>query len=85
MYAARKNLAYDIVFEWTRDGEHGELEVFDIFAKQTNSGYDIVGANIIDDDGEPVTFNLVSFSDTEMIALKNAAGDAWVEQNGMVH
>jgi hypothetical protein len=77
MYAARKALSYDIVFEWTRDGEHGELEVFDIYAKQTDTGYEIVGANIVDTDGETVTFNLSSFSDEEMIALRNAAADEW--------
>lgn len=83
MYAARKTLSYDITFEWTRDGEHGELEVFDIYAKQTPAGYEIVGANIVDSDGETVAFNLASFSDEEMIALRNAAQDEWEESRTM--
>ena len=85
MYAARKNAAYDVTFEWTREGEHGEAEVFDIYAKQTPTGYEIVRADIVDEDGESVTFNLISFSDEEMIALRNAAADEWDFQHRASH
>ena len=78
MYAARKTLPHDIQIEWTREGQHGETEVFDIYgARLAQGGWHIVRADIIDDDGEPVAFNIMSFSAEEMLAIENALQDEW--------
>lgn len=84
MIAARKTHAHDIQIEWTREGQHGETEVFDIYAaKSPQGGWNITRADIIDEDGEPVTFNMLSFSPEEMIAIENAIEDEWLAQRSV--
>lgn len=78
MYAARKNAKHDLQIEWTRNAEHGGVEVFDIYgAKLAQGGWHIVRADFIDEDGEPVSFNIMSFSAEEMLAIENALQDDW--------
>lgn len=78
MYAARKTPKYDLQIEWTRDAEHGGVEVFDIYgAKLPQGGWHIARADIIDDDGESVTFNVMSFSDEEIRAIEMALDTEW--------
>lgn len=76
MFAARKNLPYDLQIEWTRPAEHGGVEVFDVYgARLQPSGWHIVRMDIIDEDGNPVTFNTMSLSEEERIAIENALED----------
>ena len=73
MIPARKRLPHDIQIEWTREGQHGETEVFDIYAARlAQGGWHITHADIIDEDGEPVTFNIMSFSEDEIAAIETA-------------
>mgnify|MGYP003350881156 CR=1 FL=1 len=84
MIAARKNARYDIKIEWTRDAEHGGVEVFDIYgARLQPHGWHIVRCDFIDEDGEPIAFNTNSFSDEEELAIQNALQDEY-EGLGMV-
>lgn len=84
MYAARKTLKHDIQIEWTREGQHGETEVFDIYgARLAQGGWHIVRADIIDEDGEPVRFNEMSFSAEEMLAIENALEDEYLAQRSV--
>ena len=76
MFAARKNLPYDLQIEWTRPAEHGGVEVFDVYgARLAQGGWSIVRMDIIDEDGNPVTFNTMSLSEEERIAIENALQD----------
>lgn len=76
MFAARKNLRHDLQIEWTRDAEHGGVEVFDVYgARLQPSGWHIVRMDIIDEDGNPVTFNTMSLSEEERLAIENALED----------
>jgi hypothetical protein len=78
MFAARKNPRYDIKMEWTRNAEHGGVEVFDIYGvKLQPHGWHVVRCDFIDEDGEPVSFNMSSFSDEEELAIQNALQDEW--------
>lgn len=86
MIAARKTQKYDLQMEWTRNGEHGGVEVFDVYGvKLQPVGWHIVRADFIDEDGEPVAFNLMSFSPEEMIAIENALQDEWDGLNAQRH
>jgi len=76
MFAARKNLRHDLQIEWTRDAEHGGVEVFDVYgARLPQGGWHIVRMDIIDEDGMPITFNTMSLSEEERIAIENALED----------
>jgi hypothetical protein len=76
MFAARKNPRYDLQMEWTRDAEHGGVEVFDVYgARLPQGGWSIVRMDIIDEDGNPVTFNTMSLSEEERLAIENALQD----------
>ena len=76
MFAARKNLPFDLQIEWTRNAEHGGVEVFDVYgARLQPNGWHIVRMDIIDEDGEPVTFNTMSLSEEERLAIENALQD----------
>lgn len=76
MFAARKNPRYDLQMEWTRPAEHGGVEVFDVYgARLAQGGWSIVRMDIIDEDGNPVTFNTMSLSEEERIAIENALED----------
>jgi hypothetical protein len=78
MFAARKNLQHDLQIEWTRDAEHGGVEVFDVYgARLAQGGWHIVRMDFIDEDGEPVAFNTMSLSEDERIAIENALQDEW--------
>ena len=76
MFAARKNPRYDLQMEWTRNAEHGGVEVFDVYgAKLPQGGWHIVRMDIIDEDGNPVTFNTMSLTAEEILAIDNALED----------
>lgn len=76
MFAARKNPRYDLQIEWTRNAEHGGVEVFDVYgAKLPQGGWNIARMDIIDEDGNPVTFNTMSLTAEEMLAIENALED----------
>ena len=77
MIAARKNPRYDIQTEWTRPAEHGGVEVFDVYATRQDGRWDIVRMDIIDEDGEPVAFNLLSLTAEEQLSIQNALHDEW--------
>ena len=78
MYAARKPLKFDVKMEWTRNAEHGGVEVFDVYGvKLQPHGWHIARIDIIDEDGEPVFFNAMSLSDEECLAIENALQDEW--------
>lgn len=84
MIAARKAIRWDLQTEWTREGQHGETEVFDIYgARLAQGGWHIAHADIIDDDGEPVSFNVMSFSAEELLAIENALEDEWLAQRSV--
>ena len=84
MIPARKRLPHDLQTEWTREGQHGETEVFDIYgARQPQGGWYITHADIIDEDGETVSFNVMSFSTEELLAIKNALEDEWLAQRSV--
>ena len=78
MIPARKPLPHDLQIEWTREGQHGETEVFDIYAaKLAQGGWHIVRADIIDEDGEPVHFNVMSLSEDEMNEISSLLDEEW--------
>lgn len=84
MIPARKPLPHDIQIEWTRDGEHGEAEVFDIYgARLSQGGWHITRADIVDENGYPVPFNTMSFSDDEMAAISLILDAEWEELNSL--
>lgn len=84
MIAARKASRYDLQIEWTREGQYGQTEVFDIFGVQLpQGGWHIARADIIEDDGEPASFNVMSFSDEETLAIENALQDEWLAQRSV--
>lgn len=76
MFAARKNPRYDLQIEWTRNAEHGGVEVFDVYgAKLPQGDWEIVRMDIIDEDGNPCTFNTMSLTAEEILAIENALED----------
>jgi len=76
MFAARKNVPFDIQIEWTRNAEHGGVEVFDVYgAKLAQGGWHIARMDIIDEDGNPCAFNTMSLSQEEILAIENALED----------
>jgi hypothetical protein len=78
MFAARKPVKHDLQIEWTRPAEHGGVEVFDIYGTRlAQGGWHIVRADIIDDDGEPVHFNVMSLSEDEMAQISSLLDDEW--------
>lgn len=84
MIPARKPLPHDVQIEWTRDGEHGEAEVFDIYgARLAGGGWHITRADIVDENGYPVPFNTMSFSDDEMAAISLILDREWEELNSL--
>lgn len=85
MIAARKApQSWDLQTEWTREGQHGETEVFDIYGvRLAHGGWHIVRADFIDDDGEPVSFNTMSFSEDERLAIENALEDEYLAQRSV--
>lgn len=84
MIAARKTTHWDLQTEWTREGQHGETEVFDIYGvRLAQGGWHIARADIIDEDGEPVTFNVMSFSEEELLAIENALEDEYLAQRSV--
>jgi len=84
MIAARKATRWDLQTEWTREGQYGETEVFDIYGvRLAQGGWHIAHADIIDDDGEPVSFNVMSFSAEELLAIENALEDEWLAQRSV--
>lgn len=58
-------------FDWTRPALHGD-ELFEIGVDKNG---DIVAAAIIDDEGYAIPFNLLSFNEEEMNAIRAVAHD----------
>jgi hypothetical protein len=53
-------------FDWTRPALHGD-ELFEI---GVNDNGDIVAAAIIDEEGNAIPFNLISFNEAEMSEIR---------------
>jgi len=77
MYAARKEMPYDIVTEWRRPAEHGGDEVFDIYAQHNDGSFLITKVILIDEDGSEGIFNVASFSDDEIVSIEAALALEW--------
>lgn len=69
MMPASKIVKIARTFDWTRPALHGD-ELFEI---GVDDGGNVVAAAIIDDEGFAIPFNLISFNDEEMNAIREAA------------
>jgi hypothetical protein len=56
-------------FDWTRPALHGD-ELFEIGVDDSG---DIVAAAIIDEEGNAIPFNLISFNEAEMAEIRELA------------
>ena len=79
MIAQKKKIVHS--FDWTRPALHGD-ELFEVCVDNDNK---IVEVYLIDEEGDSVLFNMLSFSPEEMIAIQNAAHDDWEARHGTKH
>ena len=79
MIAQKKKITRS--FDWTRPALHGD-ELFEVCVDSNNN---IVEVYLIDEEGDAVLFNMLSFSPEEMIVIQNAAHDDWEFRNGTKH
>ena len=79
MIAQKKKIVHS--FDWTRPALHGD-ELFEVCVDNDNK---VVEVYLIDEEGDAVLFNMLSFSREEMIAIQNAAHDDWEIRNSQRH
>lgn len=67
MYAKKRKPLQ--TFDWTRPAQYQGEELFEIAYDESG---EIIEANLIDEDGYSVPFNLSSFNEEEMASIKKA-------------
>ena len=65
-----QKIKFTRTFDWTRPALHGD-ELFEIGVDETSG--EVVAAALIDEEGNAIPFNLRSFNEDEMQAIREAA------------